>query len=546
MTEEEASKRLAHLESEVAYLESKLKFHHSSKEAIRRCIDSLLSDEKLWPWKCTISDDEKEHIMGSAFVKAFVLDEDKPDGSLLNEFAERIIDELGGGEDFFQHPKYGNKSVEGECRWAIELFGLVNIAMLAARECLERNDQYEEKAFIRLEALVKEHIAETDMPGTTIEAIKDRFSRIGARGKEIAKAKNLCGEVGFAGRVKRAKAFADALWQDVVFPQLKRTPSIVVPLVNSFAEISKRGAQVSLLPEHKGKSLVLNSHGKEIAQIESSTLPMVDGNYLSVAAMGTKTTQRIIRHVIHQADKQFRNRFETPEKIEIEGGYNEMAKMLGMKGKNAPREVRESFEMLNAVHFSSIGVEGRILSCNFFPGHKGKRSLLRMYVMGPLRPDYVTRALQSEWAPEKKHLVPIPLPTHLPPLVGRANDEGAQCMLQILVLREFRHCCEEMESSASHAIEITKDRWDELMKEVGVPKRLLTEILTAYEAGDDSSPPFLKRVDGWRFALSESYIPERDALLHAAKIQNVGRKGGKKSSAKKLTGYSKRLSSRKV
>jgi hypothetical protein len=117
----------------------------------------------------------------------------------------------------------------------------------------------------------------------------------------------------------------------------------------------------------------------------------------------------------------------------------------------------------------------------------------------------------------------VPLPTLLPPMVGRARDHAAQAALQILVITELRENASELMKSG--AVRIPLQRWRRLAQRSELPSSLLDEVLDLWQRDGHDAPAFLRSPSAWLYTLATpTYQPQLDTLLEAGIKEIEGRR----------------------
>lgn len=352
-------------------------------------------------------------------------------------------------------------------------------------------------------------------------------------------------------RLRLPCLLARALWLDKVRPSIERatsrhdTAGLPMPVLTNFVAASRRlvaasrrGAQevLPLVDETKREAVLTDYRGRRVGSLRFGA--EIDGRHVKLAALGKLSTQRLVRHLLGEG---YRRKWIDEEaeahRIVIEGGYGELAALLGMNGSKAANEVKEAMATLASIHIDTPTGEGQVFAYWHHKAHTGQPARLEMHLLGPFAPDYISRELEGHRRAADKYLVPVPLPRLLPPLVGRANEHAAQAHLQLLALRELRMNAKELAECG--AVEIGERKWRDLADEAGLPRSLLPSVLNAYPTGDGERPPFLLRPSDWRFDLAGDYGAERGSILHAASAQQWGAVGGRASAAKRRRGGKK-------
>lgn len=354
---------------------------------------------------------------------------------------------------------------------------------------------------------------------------------------------------------------------------LERSKTMGRP-VQSWTDAPKRGTPVVGLdiPVVKGRT------GK-------SRLTVIDPQSMKPELLRGLPAKRLLRFVMHRSHELYEETgvLELSLRITVRGGWTQLAEELGMgRGEKAAKTVELTAKHLQAAWVRTpLGIEGGLFVLTV--DHSGTRDdwsvSLTIDREGWLSPRYSARLLQGK----SPKLVPTPLPSLMPPFVGRPNEHGAQADLQLLVLRELRLKAPELVKRKG--VVITKARWEALLKEVGLPllvtredeltkkrtkQELLPELLDAWTKGDKAFqdfaaqrkalaeeagkpaptleelaeawkadpvgvPPFIT-LDGERVDLTPFYAAERRFIIEGGQKTISGRSGGLSSARKQLRG----------
>lgn len=347
----------------------------------------------------------------------------------------------------------------------------------------------------------------------------------------------------YVAPLRVARLLARALWHDVVGQQVERAaypvgaPGLALPILTNLVGLSRHGAQRSLLSAQSED--IIDHRERRVGSIH--LMPSIKAEHVKLAHLGTLSATRLVRFLLHQTYTQ-KHIQQIPDatRVDIEGGFDALAEMLGMTGKKAAGELRKAADTLASVWIETPQGDGQVFGYFHHKPTKNRRARLEMHVMGPFAPDYIGRSLAGyRGDAQHKYLVPVPLPQQLPPLFGRGNDRAAQALLQVLVLREMRIRAVEMVETGT--VEIGPRRWDELRDEASVPKAILPQVLDTYRTGDDDGrPPFLQSPTTERYALTDAYARERGAILQAGEAMRAGAEGGRKAAANRRKGKPRR------
>jgi len=339
------------------------------------------------------------------------------------------------------------------------------------------------------------------------------------------------------------RLLARALWRDVVGPRVERmanpvgAPGLALHVATNLIGMSRRGTQPNLISPDRAD--ILDHRGRRVGSLHLT--PSIDASLVELTILGTLAATRFIRFFLHRTyDQKHIQQLPDANRVDVEGGFPALAEMIGATGGKAAEELHAALDTLSAIRIDTPQGDGQVFGYFHHKAARNRRARLEMHGMGPFTPDYIGRTLAGYRGDARhKYLVPVPLPELLPPLSGKRNDHAAQAHLQVLVLREMRIRAVEMVETG--AVEIGPRRWDELRDEAAVPKSTLPTVLTAYMTGDkEGRPAFLQAPTVERYALTEPYKQERDAILQAGEAMRAGAKGGRKAAASKRAGKPKR------
>lgn len=389
------------------------------------------------------------------------------------------------------------------------------------------------------------------------EALAGFLERIGNNGRAIANEKVRKGGKGRTPEQKAARwapgaeplrvarLLARALWFDVVAPRLQRqasrtdAPGMSMTALTSLMGMSRRGAQKELFHD---AAVILDDKRRRVGSLR--TVVEVDARHVNLADLNRLTTQRLIRWALHRGwDQKWVCDSPDPTRIVVDGGYPALALELGMKGKKAADELKGAVATLQSVFLQGPKGEGQVFAAWHHKASGQRRARLEMTLLGPFAPDYIARELAEHRNVNDKSVVPVPLPAHLPPLVGRERDHGSQAILQLLALRELRLRATEL--AADGAVDISARRWEDLRDEAGVPRATLADVLEAYPLGDGIRPAFMLQRDG-RWDLAPDYSQERAAIVAAGEAMQKGKRGGEQAAANRRAGRAKPKTTRRA
>lgn len=300
------------------------------------------------------------------------------------------------------------------------------------------------------------------------------------------------------------------------------------------ADLSKRR---SLNKGSPVTTWVASREGPPVVGLDVSSL---DDSLVDPSILRGLTAQRLLRFVMHRGHDQYVETggdIDRATKVKVRGGWRGLAKEMGEgAGDKAVAKARETARALQAAWMKThTGGEGGLLMVHHEPrgpGQPFEEVTITLNEKGPLSPMFAVRELHGR----SPKIVPVPLPSLMPPMVGRNNEHGAIATLQLLVLRELRLKAKQLVEQGGVAIPMK--RWEELAKESGVPIPLLSDLLKAWCIGDQKNgvPAFITRA-GDMVNLAPAYEKERLFIEDGGKLSLTGQRRGR--AAKRLQGGTK-------
>ena len=119
----------------------------------------------------------------------------------------------------------------------------------------------------------------------------------------------------------------------------------------------------------------------------------------------------------------------------------------------------------------------------------------------------------------------------LPPLIGRERDHGAQAVLQLQVMAEFRRRARELASQ--EGVLLPYERWQEMAADASLPQGALRAVIERWTRDGDDGPAFLSTVSPERYTLAEAHEAIRRFLEEAGHLELEGSDAGKRSVRRK-------------
>lgn len=330
--------------------------------------------------------------------------------------------------------------------------------------------------------------------------------------------------------------FAGALWLDRVAPELaaerdskrRHWPGVSLPIAREIHRLhTAKGTTIG----EDGNTWLIDQDKATIATLTGKAGVPVREMRLAfelarkgAALLGSANGHRVVRWLLFRAHEQVRadggSRFSPI--LRVDGGFRGMAEAVGAGNSNkAGTQIRQIVHALSRLDFPLPDKStGDLLTFREYPARRGQQAVVSVTPGEALLPNYLFRFRQGE------NRAYVPAIEAFPPLVGRLNEQGAQVTLQDRVLIEFRLHADQFFDLGG--VLIPPDTWVALLRETGVAKRLLDNLLWAWTMGKDGVPPWLAR-DGDLFTLSDDHADVREVLAEAGKLMVSGKKGGESS-----------------
>lgn len=333
-----------------------------------------------------------------------------------------------------------------------------------------------------------------------------------------------------------ARVLAQATWEEELKDGLSRAsvPGMNLPLVGDLVAMASdlaRAQKKLALTDADGWTLQGKSKGKGGKEREriGEVLPSIDGQLVKPELLKNMTAHLLLRELLTLTHQQrvtgsLWDRSDVGcsnvDKVVIHGGWGRAAELLNMK-KNKATEVRETAFALSALRLRSqalgegqlVGVWERTHGDATGPhrtvAYRGQHALVELTLMGPLGSSFIHQ-LDTRKGHDKR-IVPVPVPSLLPPLVGSRNEHSGQLWLQLLLMRRFRDLASDLAEAGGVVIE---DRdWKTLLDEAELRAGLLPSVRDAWINGTANDAPVLKAAPGGRFDLGDAYQKEREFIL---------------------------------
>ena len=330
-----------------------------------------------------------------------------------------------------------------------------------------------------------------------------------------------------------------ALWEDRVRPRLEKAarkhPALArlvhspVTALLSAPKVREEGGQMAL-------DLGLN--WPCVIRAELAASPHVIrgiGLFQSIHA------HSVIRGLAFAAHERALSGELDPRVLTYEGGFAALAEAYGIEGREGATKARELLEAFAALDLSLPGGDSArgLLTFVYGEARRNRKAYLKVVAGLLLLPDYVHQLQRiagttSVAARRDQDLIPL-LP--VPPVLGRANDAGAQATLQLRVMAHLRdHAVDLAEGRGAL---LTLDTWAQLAAESHVPRSLVSRLLSHWQEDHQDGPAVLKRVDRDRYTLGDAHAAARAFLEDGGRRSLDSSEAGRRSAAKRAAARSK-------
>lgn len=322
------------------------------------------------------------------------------------------------------------------------------------------------------------------------------------------------------------------LWLDVLRPRLaedRRKPAALPgSLFEHLARVQRPGGHLAETPS--GVALV-DRDGGYVADLRGE-IRVATVHLEAISAMvrdgarmlGTLNAHRTVRWMVSTAHQRAMDGEPDARVLIVEGGWSALAEVVGARSKKAADDIKAIVAAMASLDFPlPDGSTGDLLTRRDRPA-VGQRSARVEITLGTaLLPHYVHGLPRGNRA-----LVPMPV---LPPLIGRERDYGAQAVLQLQIMAEFRRRAKELATEGS--VYLPWDRWVKMAEEAALPAGVLSAVIERWTRDGDDGPAFLTRVGPDRYTLSDAHAAIRAFLVDAGKLEMEGAEAGRKSVRRK-------------
>jgi hypothetical protein len=346
-----------------------------------------------------------------------------------------------------------------------------------------------------------------------------------------------------------AKVFAMLLWRCEVKAQVEReekTPAALsAKALHHVSEVSfSKERTIQFLPE--GGELLTEEGGEVIAKLEpipSLSLSDLEATQRCFDRLRTLNGHRVLRSQIITAHQQYLNNSHRYDRIEIEGGWADVAKWAGAREKDRD----EIAEIVKAQAVTILqwpnGNWGNFLKLDLYTATGRQRGLVAMTLSDFLLPHFVNRLLPKDGTLQRqrdRQLIPI---VDLPPFVGRPNDWAAQATFQLYLVGEMRVRAEELYLRG--AVQLSRHELERLADRAELPKSIIEEVIERWARDDQDGKAFLVKQGEDRYSLAKSHQQALEFIKEAGRDVSGGRRRGQKSVENKTKARAKPHSKKK-
>ena len=321
------------------------------------------------------------------------------------------------------------------------------------------------------------------------------------------------------------KLLAEILWKDRVAAQFEKNKKHLPALTQSVARpVSRFLSARAEVVENNGQPSVVYE-GKTVAEVAA-----IDPKLMPLVTKGTQYLNTIYHHKLlrYECKAGFENWAQgraDPRVMRYERGETQIAEILGFKFKEAPTILRSLLHAQAHMNFYfDDGSRGNLIVLRAFRSRITNREEGLEIILGTQLMPYYTFQTDRRG----RLLVPVP---DLPPLVSAPQYHAGQALLQMLIMEEFTN--KSLDLAQSGSIEISDDRWNELLKQSGLPYSVFKQALTRWLMDGDDGMRFLIQNEPNRFTFGEKYNKELNFLRSQGLIRKDRQKQGQISVRKR-------------
>ncbi len=323
------------------------------------------------------------------------------------------------------------------------------------------------------------------------------------------------------------KLLAEILWKDRVAAQFEKNKKHLPALTQSVARPVSRflSARAEIVEKNGQPSVVYE--GKTVAEVAA-----IDPKLMPLITKGTLYLNSIYHHKLlrYECKAGFENWVQgrtDPRVMRYERGETEIAEILGFKFKEAPTILRSLLHAQAHMNFYfDDGSRGNLIMLREFRSRATNREEGLEIVLGTQLMPYYT------FQTDRRGCLLVPVPD-LPPLISAPQYHAGQALLQMLIMEEFTN--KSIDLAQLGSIEISDARWDELLKQTGLPHSVFKQALSRWLVDGDDGGRFLIQVEPTRFTFGEKYNKELNFLRSQGLIRKDRQKQGQISVRKRTS-----------
>ncbi len=323
-----------------------------------------------------------------------------------------------------------------------------------------------------------------------------------------------------------------ALWEDLVRPRLERAarkpPALarvaydpVVAILSSEPPLLVTGQT----------TLDLGLPRPCVIQAEVAAIPRVARG---IQLFRSIHAHRVLFHLAFAAHERALAGELDPRVLTYEGGFAALAEACGIEGREGATKARELLEAFAALNLSLPGGDSArgLLTFVYGEARRNRKAYLKIVAGLPLLPDYVQELKRvagttSVAARREQDLIPLLPP---PPVLGRANDAGAQATQQLRAVALLRDHAPDLAEGRGAPLPL--DTWMRLAEESHVPLSLAPKLLSHWQEDHQDGPAVLKRVGRDRYTLGDAHGPARAFLEDGGRRSLDSSEAGRRSAVK--------------
>lgn len=335
-----------------------------------------------------------------------------------------------------------------------------------------------------------------------------------------------------------------AIWYDIVRPkieQVRKNPAALARVVAS----ETMGMLAFQVPRFQGRQQAMvfpQDSGWSLA-------PSIDTEFSAAVLRGTgdlssEVAIDLFEWLITTAHRQHANEKGDFRNLLVEGGWSELARLLGATRSGSADKVRSLVLAFAHLRYDLRGWRGNLLTYAETKAAPGRKACVSL-TLGDMLLQGFTFTLKeasgsvAQLAREDRQLVPI---LGKAAVVGSPTSYGAQRRMTWALATVLRSRAVEL--ARDGGVNLSPHDWADLACKAGAPRSatLLGKVQTAWEEGDESKaiPPLIVK-SGSMVTLHESRKPALDFIKQAGeRSQRQSDRGKKAVQVRSRTGKAKK------